>query len=245
MFTTLTGAALYVLALFPGIAFAFAREGHRPVGRRSALRELAGIVLVSAVCDVVISLLLLGISFFVAPVAIALVNSLEGNTDYLVEHYRPLYGGGVAAVVLATLLGLWLGSAKASALGLDRLWRSKIDRDSSGWGIAFGLGNNGKSSPRVTVFVGAQMKSGTWIQGQLHHFNNAGDDETARSILLVGHLKYRPAGSTDLLNVEDFGTIVLSSDDIEYLLVGYQDELSSNDIPESSGCTPHRPDNAI
>ena len=245
MFTTLTGATLYILALFPGIAFAFAREGHRPVGRRSALRELAGIVLVSAVCDVVISLVLLGISFFVAPVAIALTNSLEGNTGYFVEHYRLLYIGGVAAVVLATLLGLWLGSAQASALGLDLLWRSKIDRDSSGWEIAFGLGDNGKSGPRVTVFVGAQMKSGTWIQGQLHHFNNAGDDEAARSIVLVGYLKYRPAGSTALLNVEDFGTIVLGSDEIEYLLVGYQDELSSNDIPDSSGRSPHRPNDAI
>lgn len=69
MFTTLTGAAIYALALFPGIAFAFAREGHQPVGRRSAVRELAGIVLVSAVCDVAISMLLIAISFFVSPLA--------------------------------------------------------------------------------------------------------------------------------------------------------------------------------
>lgn len=231
MFTTLSGAALYVLALFPGIAFAFAREGHRPVGRRSPLRELGSIIFVSAACDVVVSFVLLVVSFFVAPVGAALTEILRGNTDYFVEHYRVLYVGGVIAVLLATLLGWWLGSEQAGALGLDRLWRSKVDRDSSGWGAAFGLGEKArtKGDPRVIVLVGAQMKSGTWIQGQLHTFNNAGDDE-ARSLTLVGQLKYRPSGTDELRDVDSYGTVVLNSGDIDYLLVAYRYEHASDAI---------------
>ena len=64
------------------------------------------------------------------------------------------------------------------------------------------------------------------VQGQLHDFNNAGDDED-RAIVLVGRLKYRPTGTSELLDVEDFGTIVLNSGEVDYLLVGYQDEIIS------------------
>jgi hypothetical protein len=47
--------------------------------------------------------------------------------------------------------------------------------------------------------------------------------------VLVGSLKYGPAETTDLLGVEGFGTIVLHSSEIEYLFVGYQDELDTPD----------------
>jgi hypothetical protein len=44
--TTVTGILLYIFSLFPGFAFQFARDGHRPVAKRSLLRETGTVVLV-------------------------------------------------------------------------------------------------------------------------------------------------------------------------------------------------------
>ncbi|WP_217635027.1 DUF6338 family protein, partial [Plantibacter sp. MMLR14_011] len=53
--TSALGVAFYVFALFPGVAFIFAREGHQPAVKRSVLRETAALVFVSAVCDAIIA----------------------------------------------------------------------------------------------------------------------------------------------------------------------------------------------
>ncbi|MWV75832.1 hypothetical protein C5C31_12270 [Rathayibacter rathayi] len=56
--TSALGVAFYVFALFPGVAFIFAREGHQPAVKQTALRETAALVFVSAICDAIVAVLI-------------------------------------------------------------------------------------------------------------------------------------------------------------------------------------------
>lgn len=57
--TTLWGITLYVFTLFPGIAYVFARNGHRSTAKRSVLQETVTFVFVSFVCDAIFLILFL------------------------------------------------------------------------------------------------------------------------------------------------------------------------------------------
>jgi hypothetical protein len=82
---------------------------------------------------------------------------VSGNSDYLDKHYGEVFLFSVIALALATSLGWWLGGPQAARLGLDLFRRSQIDRDSSRWGIAFGLVTSAKDKPRVIEQIGAQL----------------------------------------------------------------------------------------
>ena len=215
--------ALYVFALFPGVAFAFMSEGHRPIAKRSALRETAAVISVSVLCDSVVLLLLIAVSLFVPPLAKTLEFAFQKGDAFVASNVQWLFPSLLGLLTVATLLGAVLGSKRAYEAGLKKLWTSSlVNRDASAWGIAVALADDDDK-----IQLGIQLKSGTWVQGQLHHFDNAGDGDPTRALVLTGELKHRPIGVADQVDVSGYGLIVVEAGEIDFLMVGYEPQSLS------------------
>lgn len=216
--TTLAGLALYVLTLSPGLAFVFAREGHRPTVRRSVFRETATVILVSAVCDAIVAAGVAFASFFWPELFAVLRRLAIEDQPFIAGHLAALFLITCGLIVVATVLGWLAGTKRIHTLISRRAWgASLIERDASAWGVAFDLGE-------VTdrVLVGVQLKSGWWLEGVLYAFDNAGDADPHRTITLTGDLKSRAPASDQLNAISGYGTLIVEAGDIEYVLVGYE-----------------------
>jgi hypothetical protein len=216
--TTLAGIALYVFSLFPGIAFLFAREGHRPTAKRSVLRESATIVLVSTICDLLVALVLAAASLFVPEFHRVIRATLENDLTWARDNFPLALLGMAGFLAVSTALGFALGSKKVHDAGLHQLWDSSlVERDSSAWGAAFTKFDNTK------VLLGIELKGGGYLQGYLFAFDNSADPEPHRTITLSGVIQYRAPGSTDLSPTDGFELVIVEAQDIEMIFIAYYD----------------------
>jgi hypothetical protein len=212
------GLFVYAIALFPGIAFLFAREGHRTSARRSVFRETAAVIFVSGIADAIIACLAILVAKSVPPVGKAITCFISNERSFAAHHFDLFTYFVLIFISLSTLLGWGLGTKRAHDWGLKRIWDSSVvDREGSGWSIAFGMADEGDMTK-----VGIQLKSGIWIQGQLRDFENSNSDDPNRSLVINGAMSIRQAGSSELVPIKGFGTLVIEAKDIEYLLVGYE-----------------------
>jgi len=214
--TTLLSVALYVFALFPGVAFGFARDGHRPAGKRSAIRETASVVFISTICNGLVAVVIAVIATRVPPVQKELEKVLLGDLSWVREHLLPSVLLLMVAIAASTALGYALGSKTAAKWGLNKLWNSGIQRDLSAWQDLF------EPDEPVTVQVGATLKSGTWIAGTLYTFDPNPDADPHRTIVLSGELVSRPQGATTAAPI-DAQWVVIEAQDIELLMVSYEE----------------------
>ncbi len=211
--TSLWGVAFYVFALFPGIAFTFAREGHQPVVRRSAVRETATIVFISTICDAVLALIIAVAATAIQPFRAELVTILGGDLSWPARN--PLWAvlAIAAAVSASTLLGYLLGSKWADRNGLRWIWKAQIPRDRSVWSTLFDTAEN------VAVEVGVQLKSGTWIGGTLYSFDNSPEPDPHRALTLSGTLTVRTSDHPDAIAIDGTDWVVIEAGDIEFMQV--------------------------
>ena len=214
--STVLGITLYVFGLGPGLAFAFAREGHRPAAKRSVFRETAAVILVSAVCDSIVGLFAVLVSMFWPAFAAAIRALLAGNSRWLVANFQVVVLSIVAALLLASTIGFILGTKKLNDAGLGRLWdNSLVARDASAWSTSF------TKYTDTVVHLGIQLKSGGWLEGTLFTFDNSADPEPHRTITLTGEITYRAPGSESSSVVTGFGLVIVEAQDIEVLYVAY------------------------
>lgn len=209
--TSALGVAFYVFALFPGVAFIFAREGHQPVVKRSALRETATLVFISAVCDALVALIVATASIWWADLRDRLHQVVSGDLSWAQDNLAPSVFIAIGAAAIATLLGYFLGSQWADQHGLSRIWNSAIPRNTSAWARLF---NDAPEDALVEVAV--VLKSGGWVSGALYEFDNDPDPHPHRAIVLT-QPRYRPEGSTEAVSIEGADYVVVEAGEIEQL----------------------------
>lgn len=227
--TSALGVAFYVFALFPGVAFIFAREGHQPAVKRSVLRETAALVFVSAVCDAIIAAAVALVSIWWSTLRTRLGEVLSGDLSWVQNNVPAAVFIAIGAAGLATLLGYFLGSQWADTHGLSRLWSSAIPRDTSAWKKLF------DRAPEDTVVqVAVILNSRAWISGELYEFDADPDPHPHRAIVLT-QPHYKPADSEDAAPLEGVDWVVIEAGDIEQLQAAFvQVEGEIEDTSENS-----------
>ena len=231
-------ALIYICLLLPGVAFVWSYEGHRSLVKRSAFRETATVIIASVTATVIVFLVHYLLGFFWEPAA----SSLRGfflDPGKLFRDDSQLFLGLVLLDLLAAILiGLFLGSRLADSsrrklqAGWRRLRKSDTevnDREQSGWLAAFGAGQ-----PGDRIYVGIQLKSGAWIQGNLFSYTKIGDEIPERALTLSGNVHYRAADGENMHPMEDFATVVVQASEIDHLMVGYEPTLDDTNSDASN-----------
>jgi hypothetical protein len=224
--TSALGVAFYVFALFPGVAFIFAREGHQPAVKRTALRETATLVFVSAICDAVVAVSIAIASLWWADLRIRLHEVVSGDLLWVQKNPAASIVTAIGIALIATLLGYLLGSEWADKHGLDRIWRSAIPRDTSAWTRLFN-----EAPEDALVEVAVVLKSGEWVGGTLYEFDNNPDSNPHRAIILT-QPRYRPDGSDDAAPIEGADYLVIEAGEIEQLHAAFVQIEIPADGPE-------------
>lgn len=209
--TNLLGATLYVFALFPGVAFLFAREGHQPAVKRSAWRETATVVFVSTLCDALIAGLVAVVSLWWGELHLRLGEMLRGDFTWASSNPSAIILIAVLGGVVATALGWLFGSRWAYDLGLRHIWNSEIPRDTSAWRAVFG-------EEKVAFQVAAILKSGAWVAGYLYAWDNQVEADPHRSLIL-SKPRYRPPGGEDVTELVEVDYLLIEAGEIEQLHV--------------------------
>lgn len=224
--TSALGVAFYVFALFPGVAFIFAREGHQPAVKRSVLRETAALVFVSAVCDAIIAAAVAFVSIWWGTLRTRLGEVLSGDLGWVQNNVPASVFIAIGTAGLATLLGYFLGSQWAETHGLRRIWKSAIPRDTSAWKKLF------DAAPDNTVVqVAVILKSGGWVSGELYEFDADPDPHPHRAIVLT-QPQYKPSDSDDAAPLEGVDWIVIEAGDIEQLQAAFVEVEELEDTVE-------------
>lgn len=215
--TTLVGITLYVFALFPGIAFVFALEGHRPSGKRSVLRETATVVFVSAVCAAIIALVAAGLALLWADFGAVLAQTLAGDLTWAKQNLSGAIVAATAALAVSTLLGFALGTKRVYDRLLHKLFDATIARDRSAWAQVL----LDYVEDCQIVDVAATLKSGAWVSGTLDGFDIDPDPHPHRTIVLTTP-QYRAAGSDEVVELIETDYLVIEAGDIETLQVSHK-----------------------
>lgn len=213
--TSVLGVAFYVFALIPGVVFLFAREGHRPVGKRSALRETATVIFVSTICDGIVALAVIAGAVAQPELYRVVVSMLSGDMTWARENFPLAALILAAAFALATIFAWLLGSKFAHDKILNPLWRAEIDRDTSAWSRIL------HPDKDVEVRVGLNLKSGTWVSGTLYHFDNDPDSNPHRAITLNGEIRVRPQGESEAQPLAETDWLIVEAGEIEMLQAAY------------------------
>lgn len=218
-------AIVYVCLLLPGIAFIWNFEGHRPSIKRSAFRETATVVIASAASLLSVFICVYMAGFFIDAVQRGLLQFIVDPEGLLKSDSQGFIGILLGGVTSSVIIGAFYGSATAhrwfrsAVQWLYALFRKdlpSIERGLSAWAASF------EALPAHNVRVGAQLKSGTWIQGKLYTFNQDGHDGPERALTLSGEILYRLADSDEVRELEGFSMVVLQSSEIEFLTVGHE-----------------------
>ncbi|MFJ4210492.1 DUF6338 family protein [Paenarthrobacter sp. NPDC089675] len=202
---------LYVFMLTPGILFLMRAESHRPKSSRSAFRETALVIVVSAVCSGIVIALFLVASVFFPALADGASSFIKQPSQVASDHPRQVAFWSGVFFIATGIVGYTAGSHTIYSQ-LDKLIpkNEKVFLGSAWEKVLKDVNND--------VVVGVQLKSGIWVQGTFAHHTHTDDDSTDRALVLQGPLRVRDKESPDLKELEHFDRMVLQSSDIEYLV---------------------------
>lgn len=208
--TTPIAVLLYVLMLTPGILFLLRAESHRPRTSRSAFRETALVVIVSAFCAGLVIGLFILLTFPFPQLAEGASKFIRDPSLTLAEHPRqvPLWMG--LFFLLTSAIGFIAGGDKIYQT-LDRLIpkNERVFQGSAWQKILWDEDHD--------MVVGVQMKSGVWIEGLFAHHTHTDDDSGDRALVLQGPLSRKLKDAQASETVENFDRLVVQSSDIDYI----------------------------
>lgn len=208
---------MYILLLVPGLVFVFTRERHRPTVRRSAFRESATVVFASAICVAIVAAVVALVSLWWPWLASGLEKVAKQDPEFIDSHLSGLFLAACAFIFVASVLAWLLGTEWAHKIWSRRPWdKSLVDQEASAWSVIFDQGG-----PDDVVLIGAQLKSGWWVEGALFTFDNSGDPSPNRAITLTGDLSARGPNAKTARPIGGYGALVIEAGEIEYLLVAY------------------------
>ncbi|MGW9156115.1 DUF6338 family protein [Microbacterium sp. NPDC055665] len=223
--TDLVGVAFYLLLIIPGVVFSISRERHRPKVKRSAFRETATAVFVSATIFALFALAVALMSMVDVTMRSEVTAFLKDPTSYTRAHFDWFVIVSTAALGVAGVASWLAGGKKAHELTFGR-WQDDPDRES--WGYVF------NRFPEALNFAGVQLKDGTWVEGYVDTYGNVGEEGEPKALTLLGNISVRPPGGE--LQPFSAETIVLKDDEITYLSVSYVADADSD-----SDSSPARP----
>jgi hypothetical protein len=223
----------FVVLIAPGLAYDLAREQREPRRDVSALRELAVLILVGLLCDILVSILFViakGLLESSTQIATPDVPALLANPHaYVVAHTSVAFYWGLAWLAAACGLGYSLGAAD------DEGWiRKSLNRVSPGgpiqfvssWTMAF------HADKGVRVYVACTLDDGSWIAGYLAYHNVSPEETEDRDLMLTGPVAYRESGGTSETELADVGYAVVSARRIVHMEVYYMPERAGGESEE-------------
>ncbi|AZS39468.1 hypothetical protein CVS54_00776 [Microbacterium oxydans] len=218
--TDLAGVAFYLLLIIPGVAFSISRERHRPKVKRSAFRETATAVFVSAAIFAIFALVVAVLSMVNGSIRAEVTGFLLDPGSYTRTHFDWFVITSTSALTVAAVAGWLAGGKRAHELTFGR-WQDDPDRES--WGYVF------NRFPDALNFAGVQLKDGTWIEGYVDTYGNVGEEGEPKALTLLGDISVRPPGG----ELQQFAaeTIVLKDADISYLSVSYVSDQETDADP--------------
>ncbi|PXY17337.1 MULTISPECIES: DUF6338 family protein [Prauserella] len=207
--STLTGLLLFVALLLPGTVYVATVQRERPDYRPSPLREVASIGLASVVAELVTLGLFVIVDHAWPAVTPNVSQLIRQPGDYIAEHYVEVFAWAVGLLAAAGLL------AGGAALVVRRLpaHRSLL----SSWWTLFNDWH-----PKTTRTVQCELEDGSYIEGTLADWNAQAEDSPDRDLILVGPIRYRPAGASTYY-VHPVSTVCVAARNIRLMFVAYSD----------------------
>ena len=250
--TTLVGLAIFVIFLSPGFVYLVRTETRLPERRYSPLRETVTIVSVSLAANGVIVGLFAILRCLLPTITPDVGAIVRDPSGYFQSSYAEvmiwsvvllLAASCLAAVVavppewsskFASKIRFWPGSAIATFIATRRL-QGPIEQ-LSGWGFAF------TKRPDHRVYVGLDLKDGTYLYGPLFAFSTDLEENDARSIQIGRPVKIRPPGD-NMTAAEDWDVdrVIVSASQIKTISVRYvptkpEDGDSRDNAPPVCAC---------
>lgn len=209
-------AVIYVFLLVPGLIYLFQSEKSRSAPRRSVFRETSTVVFASAVCLLTPLVLWALLASFIPALEPPLTDMLVGFSTTFAEDPVPHFLLVVVYLALASGLGFLFAHPKLQSL-LSKLGaQSSFQKNRSAWSRVFE-----EMGDEAVVIASVQLKSGTWMQGQVSSYNAMVEDLDERALVLSGGLFIRTPTAEEPEALETGQQMVIQAADIEYLLVSY------------------------
>ena len=230
--TTLVGLAIFVTFLTPGFVYLVRTETRLPERRYSLLRETVTIVSVSLAVNGVI-LGLFAILRYLLP-------TITPDAGAIVRESSTYFQSNYAEVTLWSAVLLLAATCLAAVIAVPPAWSSKCAskirfwpgptiatfiatrqlqgpiEQLSGWGFAF------TKRPHHRVYVGLDLKDGTYLYGPLFAFSTDLEENDARSIQIGRPVKIRPPGD-NITAAEDWDVdrVIVSASQLKTISVRY------------------------
>lgn len=233
-------ALFYVFFLLPGIACLYLLEKHRNIVKRSAFRESALVVTVSAISLITVGTLMLVVSYFVPSVADWMKQVVLAPAKLIRQDSQGFYLSMLGILLASVAFGFLFGSAWF-ALKRQKLneWRERkkesrrqkrkdagkteketippVRIDQSGWDVAF----SENSSPKKLNVI---LKDDTLLQGTLRSYSAAAEDGPDRALVLHKVLMQRSSTADVPSQILEADYLVVQASEIKYLTVGYYED---------------------
>lgn len=213
--TTISGLILLVFFLAPGIAYVAVRERHRPVRSRSAFRESAAVLLISAIAYTVVGLLFWLLSLPFVIVRHQLAGLLPSPTTYYLHHPLPAVVTALFVAAIAIVAATLAATARARRIARAVFRSTSTDPNGSAWWVAF------EQEPDVDTRVGITLLDGTWLSGSLLSWSRSSEETADRELVLQPPLWIRYPDD-DQLTRFDTERVIVSARQIAMINAEYR-----------------------
>lgn len=200
----------------PGLIYFFQSEKRRSAPRRSVFRETSTVIVSSAIF---LGIPLVGwalLSYPFPSLRSALSASLTNFTTQFANAPIEYFLWTVVYLLGASLLAFLAATVKIQKLLTKLAGRGSIETRHSGWTFVFD-----EKDPSHVLVASIQLKSGTWVQGNVASYSPTVEENDQRSIILSGSITLRTSTSCELTYIEDGQQMVIQASQIEYLIVTY------------------------
>lgn len=233
--TSLFGAFLFVVLLFPGYVYERRRERDIPDRTRSPFREVLAIVFMGAIADLAALMILILATALRPSARLDVARLINVPAQYLSGHYEAVSGWTVATLVMASGFAYvvasrpWYGPlARWSPRYAG--WVETADPQQSAWWLLMY-----RTHPGARKYVACYLDDGSYVAGLLHGLSRASNETVDRDISLRNDpeipLILRQKGGDKPAPLEKVGVVVISARRITMLTVSYLPKTADGSDP--------------
>jgi Family of unknown function (DUF6338) len=216
--STLASLAVFAFLLLPGYTFVRRRQHDLPSHEVSALNELALLIFVGLIIDVVVLTGFLGLRAVVPELPPDMDRLLAQPASYARQHFTEILVIAVILLSLATLLA-YLASTPRVRTAVAKRSGGPPQGHQSAWWLLFN-----EKHPDLSKYVFCVLDDGTLIRGTLFSFSRLSRETGEREVVLTQPLGYRPAGDYETNKLPGVAAVSVSSRRITLMMVSYLDD---------------------